>query len=50
MKASRIARTRIPPHAPGIVREHNVYRWAGNLLTELSEIRVEENELAAKQP
>jgi alpha,alpha-trehalose-phosphate synthase [UDP-forming] len=24
-----------------IVREHNVYRWAGNLITELSEIRIE---------
>jgi trehalose 6-phosphate synthase len=36
-------------HMRQIVREHNVYRWAGNLLTELSEIRVEESELAAKQ-
>jgi trehalose-6-phosphate synthase len=26
------------------VREHNVYRWAGNLIAELSEIRIEENE------
>jgi trehalose 6-phosphate synthase len=26
------------------VKEHNVYRWAGNLITELSEIRVEEDE------
>ena len=26
------------------VREHNVYRWAGNLITELSEIRVEDGE------
>jgi trehalose 6-phosphate synthase len=24
------------------VRENNVYRWAGNLITELSEIRLEE--------
>ena len=24
------------------VREHNVYRWAGNLITDLSEIRIEE--------
>jgi trehalose 6-phosphate synthase len=24
------------------VKEHNVYRWAGNLITELSEIRIEE--------
>jgi alpha,alpha-trehalose-phosphate synthase [UDP-forming] len=29
-----------------IVREHNVYRWAGNLITELSEIRVDEPDLA----
>jgi alpha,alpha-trehalose-phosphate synthase [UDP-forming] len=25
------------------VMDHNVYRWAGNLITELSEIRIEEN-------
>ncbi|MGH9496604.1 MAG: alpha,alpha-trehalose-phosphate synthase (UDP-forming) [Candidatus Sulfotelmatobacter sp.] len=36
-------------HMRQMVREHNVYRWAGNLLTELSEIRVEESELAVKQ-
>jgi trehalose-6-phosphate synthase len=24
------------------VKEHNVYRWAGNLITDLSEIRIEE--------
>lgn len=24
------------------VREHNIYRWAGNLMTELSEIRLEQ--------
>lgn len=28
-----------------IVREHNVYHWAGNLITELSEIRIEEAEI-----
>lgn len=27
-----------------IVREHNVYHWAGNLISELSEIRIEEME------
>lgn len=27
-----------------IVREHNVYHWAGNLISELSEIRIEEAE------
>jgi hypothetical protein len=26
------------------VREHNVYRWAGNLIAELSEIRIDEGE------
>jgi len=31
-----------------IVREHNVYRWAGSLITELSEIRIDEPELALK--
>ena len=36
-------------HMRQMVREHNVYRWAGNLLTELSEIRVDENELSLKQ-
>jgi alpha,alpha-trehalose-phosphate synthase [UDP-forming] len=29
-----------------IVREHNVYRWAGTLISELSEIRIEEAEPA----
>jgi trehalose 6-phosphate synthase len=28
-----------------IVKEHNVYRWAGNLIAELSEIRLGETEL-----
>jgi trehalose 6-phosphate synthase len=27
-----------------VVREHNVYRWAGNLLADLCEIRVEKTE------
>jgi trehalose-6-phosphate synthase len=31
-----------------IVKEHNVYRWAGTLITELSEIRIDEPELALK--
>ncbi len=31
-----------------IVKEHNVYRWAGNLISELSEIRVNEAEPALK--
>jgi trehalose-6-phosphate synthase len=31
-----------------IVKEHNVYRWAGSLITELSEIRIDEPELALK--
>jgi trehalose 6-phosphate synthase len=29
------------------VKEHNVYRWAGNLIAELSEIRIEETEPAS---
>ena len=31
-----------------IVKEHNVYRWAGNLIAELSEIRVNEPEPALR--
>jgi trehalose-6-phosphate synthase len=31
-----------------IVKENNVYRWAGNLIAELSEIRVNESETALK--
>jgi hypothetical protein len=27
-----------------VVKENNIYRWAGNLITELSEIRVGDNE------
>jgi trehalose-6-phosphate synthase len=33
-------------HMRRTVRENNVYRWAGNLINELAEIRVEESELA----
>jgi alpha,alpha-trehalose-phosphate synthase [UDP-forming] len=32
-----------------IIRENNIYRWAGNLITELSEIRVEETDLAGQR-
>ncbi len=31
-----------------IVKEHNVYRWAGNLISELAEIRINEPEPALK--
>jgi trehalose 6-phosphate synthase len=31
------------------VRENNVYRWAGSLINELAEIRIEEPELALRQ-
>ena len=31
------------------VKEHNVYRWAGNLIAELSEIRIDEREPAASR-
>ena len=31
-------------HMRRIVKENNVYRWAGSLITELSEIRVEEDD------
>jgi len=32
------------------VKEHNVYRWAGNLIAELAEIRIEETEPAMSRP
>ena len=32
-------------HMRRVVREHNVYRWAGELLSELSEIRVDTREM-----
>ena len=32
-----------------IVKEHNVYRWAGNLIAELSEIRINETEPASEE-
>ena len=28
-------------HMRRVVREHNVYRWAGNLLSDLCEVRIE---------
>ena len=28
-----------------VVREHNVYRWAGELISELSEIRLDTREM-----
>ena len=31
------------------VREHNIYRWAGNLLTELSDIRIASEEPVASR-
>ena len=37
-RASRMRRMRLN------VREHNVYRWAGNLIAELSEIRIDDME------
>jgi trehalose-6-phosphate synthase/uncharacterized membrane protein affecting hemolysin expression len=39
--AERQARMRL---LRSYVREHNVYRWAGNLITELSELRIEESQ------
>ncbi|HLV94117.1 MAG TPA: hypothetical protein VKS44_02910, partial [Candidatus Acidoferrales bacterium] len=32
-----------------VVREHNVYTWAGNLISELAEIRIEEPGPTTKQ-
>jgi len=33
-----------------MIREYNIYRWAGTLITDLSEIRVEEANVATQQP
>jgi len=32
-----------------IVKEHNVYRWAGNLIGELADIRIDEVEPAMQR-
>jgi hypothetical protein len=33
------------------VKEHNIYRWAANLLSDLTEIRIETSERAdSRQP
>jgi len=40
MRMQRLRRT---------VREHNVYHWAGNLISELAEIRIEESKTAAPE-
>jgi trehalose-6-phosphate synthase len=37
-------------HMRRIVKENNIYRWAGTLIAELSEIRIDEPELALKPP
>ena len=29
-----------------VIREHNVFRWAGELITELAKIRLEKTEVA----
>jgi trehalose-6-phosphate synthase/uncharacterized membrane protein affecting hemolysin expression len=33
-----------------VVKEHNVYRWAANVISELCEIRLEKHELAVTKP
>ncbi|MGA8763269.1 MAG: trehalose-6-phosphate synthase [Candidatus Sulfotelmatobacter sp.] len=37
-------------HMRKIVREHNVYRWAGNLIAELCEVRLEVHQGGAERP
>jgi len=37
-------------HMRRVVREHNIYRWAGSLLTELCDIRVDHPERAERMP
>ena len=46
--ADRTARMR---HLREVVKEHNIYRWAGDLIAELSDIRVEKREpIVVRQP
>jgi hypothetical protein len=35
-------------HMRRAVKENNVYRWAGNLITELADVRIDEPEIALK--
>ncbi len=37
-------------HMRRVVQEHNVFRWAGNLISELVDIRLEEDEPALSRP
>jgi trehalose 6-phosphate synthase len=37
-------------HMRKIIREHNIYRWAGNLVTELCELRLDGNDRSQKKP
>jgi trehalose-6-phosphate synthase len=32
------------------IREHNIYRWAGNLITELCELRLDSADRAQPKP
>jgi trehalose-6-phosphate synthase len=32
-----------------IIKEHNIYRWAGNLITELCEVRLDASEDAQEE-
>jgi len=32
-----------------VIREHNIYRWAGNLITELCEVRLDAPEDAREK-
>jgi trehalose 6-phosphate synthase len=43
-KRARMSRMR------GYVREHNIYRWAGNLITELAAVRLESRERPPAEP
>ena len=32
-----------------VIKEHNIYRWAANLITELCEVRLDEAETAQEK-
>ena len=36
-------------HMRRTIKEHNIYRWAGNLITELSEVRLEKAKVDAER-
>ena len=51
LEMSAADRTASMRHLREVVKEHNIYRWAGDLIAELSDIRVEKREpIVVRQP